>query len=74
MKVTLRIDDRVFLALKREAALRRRPMSKLVETALRELLDPEPSRMKLPTMPSFNGGGTSVDIADRDALYEAMER
>ncbi len=24
-------------------------------------------------LPSFDGGGTFVDIADRDALYRAME-
>jgi hypothetical protein len=74
MKVTLDIDDRVFHAVKREAALQGRTMSEFVETALRKLLDPEPSGVELPTMPTFNSGGTSVDIADRDALYEAMER
>jgi hypothetical protein len=24
-------------------------------------------------LPTFHGGGTLVDIADRDALYHAME-
>lgn len=27
----------------------------------------------LPPLPSFDSGGTLVDLADRDALYAAME-
>jgi hypothetical protein len=27
----------------------------------------------IPELPTFDGGGTLVDIADRDALYRAME-
>jgi hypothetical protein len=27
----------------------------------------------LPPLPSFDGGGALVDIADREALYRAME-
>lgn len=28
---------------------------------------------KIPPLPKFNSGGPLVDIADRDALYQAME-
>jgi hypothetical protein len=57
--------------LKREAARQGRTMSELVETALRLLLRSQRKRDKIPTLPTFRSGGTLVDIADRDALYQA---
>jgi hypothetical protein len=48
-------------------------MSELVESALRLLLKSEKSRRKLPPLPTFKSGGPLVDIADREALYQAME-
>jgi len=73
MKTTLNIDDTVMAQLKREAARQGRTMSKLVETALRLLLQTQKSRRPVPPLPSFKGGEFLVDIADRDALYQAME-
>ena len=73
MKTTLNIDDTVMRQLKREAARQGRTMSELVETALRLLFRSQKSTQKLPPLPSFHGGGSLVDIADRDALYQAME-
>jgi hypothetical protein len=73
MKTTLNIDDGVMLQLKREAARQNRTMSELVETALRLLLASRPRRGKLPPLPSYRSGGALVDVADRDALYQAME-
>jgi len=73
MKTTLNIDDTVMADLKREAARQGRTMSELVETALRLLLRPQRKRQKLPDLPTFDGGEPLVDIADRDALYDAME-
>ncbi len=73
MKTTLNIDDTVMARLRREAARTGRTMSELVETALRNLLRPRRDREPLPPLPSFDSGGASVDIADRDALYRAME-
>jgi hypothetical protein len=73
MKTTLTIDDSVMKALKQEAARRGCTMSELVETALRLLLASRPRPSKLPALPSFRSGGALVDIADRDALYAAME-
>ena len=67
------IDDSVMVRLKREAARTGRTMSELVEMALRQLLKPRRERDPLPPLPSFNAGGALVDIADRDALYRAME-
>jgi hypothetical protein len=72
MKTTLQIDDRVFVKLKRYAAAQGRTMSDVVETALRRLLESRPERGPLPPLPSFDGGGTLVDVADREALYRVM--
>ena len=73
MKTTLNIDDQVMVELKREAARQGRTMSDLVETALRLLLRTPRKPSALPPLPTFDGGGALVDIADRDALYQAME-
>ena len=73
MKTTLNIDDTVMIELKREAARQGRTMSEMVETALRLLLRSQRKRNTIPPLPRFRSGGTLVDIADRDALYQAME-
>lgn len=73
MKTTLNIDDTVMDQLRREAARQKRTMSELVETALRNMLRRQKKRDDLPPLPSFRSGGTLVDVADRDALYDAME-
>ncbi len=73
MKTTLNIDDLVMRSLKHEAARQGRTMSEMVETALRLLLRTPGKRQRLAPLPRFRGGGTFVDVSDRDALYEAME-
>lgn len=73
MKTTLNIDDGVMVRLREEAARRGTTLSALVEAALRLLLEQAPSRADLPALPSFDGGGAMVDLADREALYQAME-
>ena len=73
MKTTLNIDDSVMARLKREAVRTGRTMSELVETALRNLLRAKRDREPLPPLPTFDGGGALVDLADREALYGAME-
>ncbi|HTS57302.1 MAG TPA: ribbon-helix-helix protein, CopG family [Terriglobales bacterium] len=73
IKTTLNIDETVMAQLKREAARQRRTMSELVETALRMLFRASKKREQLPPLPTFQSGGTLVDIAGRDALYQAME-
>jgi hypothetical protein len=73
MKTTLVIDDSVMIRLREEAARQGRTLSEMVEAALRLLLDSRPVPPPLPPLPSFKSGGAQVDVADRDALYEAME-
>jgi metal-responsive CopG/Arc/MetJ family transcriptional regulator len=72
MKTTLNIDDKVMANLKREAARQGRTVSELVESALRLLLRSHRKRHKIAPLPTFRSGGVLVDIADRDALYQAM--
>jgi hypothetical protein len=73
MKTTLNIDDTVMAQLKKEAARQGRTMSELVETALRMFFRPRKQSGELAPMPTFHSGGAMIDIADRDALYQAME-
>lgn len=73
MKTTLQIDDSVMALLKREAARQSKTMSELVETALRLMLRPSKNAAPMEPLPTFNSGGALVDIADREALYQAME-
>jgi len=73
MKTTLNIDDTVMKRLRQEAARTGRTMSELVESALRQLLQSRPEPVEVTPLPSFDSGGSLVDIADREALYRAME-
>lgn len=74
MKTTLVIDDTLMKRLKTEAARQGRTMSELVEAALRRMLDGAPAdRGPLPDLPSWDGRGAMVDVADRDALYRVMD-
>jgi Arc/MetJ-type ribon-helix-helix transcriptional regulator len=73
MKTTFVLPAEVVDRLRAEATRTGRTMSNLVEAALRRLLEERPEPARLPTLPSFSMGPASVDIADRDALYDAME-
>lgn len=73
MKTTLNIDDTVMAQLKRESVRQGRTMSELVETALRLLFRSPKKPEPLAPLPTFHSGGAFVDVADRDALYQAME-
>jgi len=76
MKTTLNIDDNVMQRLREEAARRGRTMSELVEAGLRRVLD-EPEQdvdqVREP-LPQWQSGGAFVDVADRDALDERMNK
>jgi hypothetical protein len=61
------------IRLMQEAARRRCTMSELVEAAVRLFLEESRRRKKLRRLPAFHSRGHLVDIADRDALYQAME-
>jgi hypothetical protein len=59
--------------LKRETARQGRTMSEMVETALRLLLRSRRNAGRIPNLPRFHSAGALVDVADRDAVYHAME-
>ena len=73
MKTALNIDPTVMRLLKEEAARRGCTMTEQAESALRLFLQKKPRLRRLPPLPAFKSGGHLVDIADRDALYQAME-
>lgn len=75
MRTTLNIEDAVMKQIEQEAARQRRTVSELVETALRALLQKPPRlTQSLPPLPELDSGGTKVDVANRNALYDVMER
>ena len=74
MKTTLVISDEVVRQLKQAAARQHKTMSDLVETALRALLRGRAPKQNLPELPLFDTGGAKVDVSNRDALYDLMER
>ncbi len=74
MKTTLNIDPGIMGRLKQEAARQGKTMSELVESALRLFLQKGGrKRREVPELPTFDGGGSRVEIHDRDALYDFME-
>jgi len=76
MKTTLNIDDQVVRRLKQEAARTGKTMSELVEAGLRLVLadrDGDGGR-RLPRLPAWDSGGAKVDLADRDAVLDVMEK
>ena len=74
MRTTLNISEVTVRRLKLEAARQGRTMSELVEAALRVLLAKPQTPRDMPPLPEFTSGGARVDLANREALYDAMER
>lgn len=74
MKTTLNISDKVMRELKRQAMHQGRTMSELVEDALRMSFRNKAKTQDLPPLPEFHTGGAKVDVANREALYDAMEQ
>jgi hypothetical protein len=74
MKTTLEIDEGVMRQLKQRAAQEGQTMSELVETALRALLAREEKKPKeLPPLPTWDGGGWTVDPANREVLQQLWD-
>jgi hypothetical protein len=73
MKTTLIIPDRIFRELKRLAAKRGETLSATVAECLRRGLQEPEAPPELTPLPVYRMGRPKVDVADRDALYRAME-
>ena len=76
MRTTLNLDDALIRAAKRQAVERGVTLTKVIEDALRAELTPPASgreafRLDLPV--GHGRRPPAVDIADREALYDAME-
>ena len=77
MRTTLNLDDHLIRSAKARAAQQGRTLTSLVEEALRVLLRASPTAADdYDWEPFVRGGGTvgHVDFADRDALFDLMER
>ena len=72
MKTTLIIPDELMRSLKRRAATEGRTLSAVVADALRHGLAPARTA-SVPPLTTHRMGRPNVDVADRDALYRAME-
>ncbi len=73
MKTTLIIDDGILRQLKQEATRRGTTISHLVESSLRMFLAKKKDAIPPQELPTFDGGGVSVDVSNRDELYRVME-
>ncbi len=74
MKTTLNISDVTMERLRLAAARQGKTMSALVDAALRKLLSEQAPVEDLPPLPFFKTGGARVDVADREVLYDVMNR
>jgi hypothetical protein len=76
MRTTLVIDDDLFRRLKKLAAEQDRTLSEVTQEVLRRGLS-RSRRATRPTpaaLPAFSMGRPLVDVADRDQLYEVLDR
>ena len=73
MKTTLNISDVAMYKLKAESVRQGRTMSELVESALRMLFINSKKKTGLPPLSKFDSGGSRVDLANREALFQVME-
>ena len=76
MKTTLNLDDQLMRDLKSRAAETGRTMTEMVEEAVRALLanEVETSPAEFRWVTVRGRGRPRVDVADRDALYDFLER
>jgi hypothetical protein len=75
MRTTLVIDDALFRELKKRAAEENRTLSDVTQEALRRGLRRVPTRRKTRAkLPSFAMGKPAVDLADRDQLFDILDR
>ena len=76
MRTTIVIDDALFRELKKRAAEESRTLSAVTQDALRRgLARPAPTR-RAPRIKlrSFAMGKPTVDLADRDQLFDLLDR
>lgn len=67
------VDEGLMTLLSERAAREGVTLPELIEPALWRILAGAPAVARLEELPTFHGGEPLVDVADRDALYQAME-
>jgi hypothetical protein len=75
MNTTVNLDDALLRAAKRRVAERGTTLTSVLEEALRELLTTPPrppQRLRMRVVGATRA--PAVDIADKDALYEFLDR
>ncbi|MBI1749493.1 MAG: hypothetical protein HY234_12835 [Acidobacteria bacterium] len=73
MKITVNLSKDMIARIKSEAVRLGCTVSEIANHALRLYFKTRGRERKLIRLPSRNLGPALVDIADRDALYEAMD-
>jgi len=77
MKTTMNLPDALFAVVKQRAVAEGRTVTSFMEQALRAYLERDDgAAVPAVTLPSWGGGsagGYLVDIADRDALWAALD-
>ncbi len=75
MRTTVDIDDELLIQARQRAAEQGTTLTAVIENALAAALAPRPRRKKFKLRWKTHKGRLmpGVDIADRDALFDAME-
>jgi hypothetical protein len=74
MKTTLVLPDPLVARLKAAAATRDTTMSEIVVEALHRMLDAPPPVPTGYRIPAYDLGVPAVDISNREALYDFLDR
>jgi len=76
MRTTIVIEDELFRELKKRAAEENRTLSEVTQEALRRglLRRPGTPRSTRTRLPSFAMGKPAVDLADRNQLFDTLDR
>jgi hypothetical protein len=74
MKTTVNLPDALLEAAKQRAADEQRTLTSLIEEGLRQVLAGSGDG-SVPTLPSWGSGDgrVLVDLADRDAVWDALD-
>jgi hypothetical protein len=74
MKTTLILPDPLVARIKAEAAARDTSMSEVVVDAVQRMLDTPAAAPSGFRLPAFDLGVPAVNIANREALYDFLDR
>ena len=76
MKTTLIIDNKLMAKIKSAAAEQRTTLSKMVEALLRKgmSMDINSTKKKIEPLPKFKCGQAKIDISNRNALYDLLDK